>query len=99
MVLHDSQNHTHKKNHIHLAHPTYLLFSPVPLHPLSAKSPTQILHSTHKPRGDARRQCQPDLRGSGLTNALRQVDEGPGGADQGRQYANGTQCDGGHQHP
>lgn len=36
--------------------------------------------------------------GSGLANALRQVDDGPGGADQGGRDANGTQRAGGHQH-
>lgn len=64
----------------------------------SAESCSQVLHSAHQPRGDARRQCQLDMRGSGLTHALRQVDDGPGGADKGRRDAPGSQRAGGHQH-
>lgn len=65
---------------------------------LSAKSPTQILHSAHKPRSDARWEREPDVRGSGLADALRQVDHGRRGADQGGGDAIGTQRAGGHQH-
>ena len=64
--------------------------------PFSAKSPTQILYSTHQPRGDARRQRQPDMCGSGLTDALREVDDGLGGADQRGGDAIGAQRPGGH---
>ena len=66
---------------------------------VSAKSSTQILHSTHQPRGDARRQRQPDMCGGGLAHASRQVDEWRGGPDQGRRDASGSQRAGGHQHP
>lgn len=92
---------SHKKNLIFSLHitPIHYSFSPAPLHCFSAKSPAQILHPAHKPRGDARRQRQPDVRGRGLAHAVPEVDHGPGGADQGGGDAAGTQRAGGHQHP
>ena len=82
------------EHYIHLTYPTYSLLCPVPF--CSAESPTKILHSAHQPRGDAGRQHQPDVRGGGLSDALRQVDDRPGGADQGGGDASGTQRAGGH---
>lgn len=64
----------------------------------SAESSSQVLHSANQPGGDARRQRQLDVRGRGVAHALRQVDDGPGGAHQGRRDAAGSQCAGGHQH-
>lgn len=65
---------------------------------VSTKSPAQILHSTLQPGSDGRRQCQSNMCSSGLTNAIYQVDQRPGGPDQRRRDANRAQCAGAHQH-
>lgn len=64
----------------------------------SAESSSQVLYSAYQPGGDARRQRELDVRGGGVAHALRQVDDGPGGAHQGRRDAAGSQRAGGHQH-
>lgn len=60
-----------------------LLFDSLALfcHPLSflmpSTSPTgasSLLHSTNKSRSNARWQCEPNVRGSGVAHALCQVD-------------------------
>lgn len=55
---------------LHILSIYFLILSPA-LHSYSAKGPTQVLHSTHQPRSDARWQHQPDLRGGRLPDALR----------------------------
>lgn len=65
---------------------------------VSTKSPAQILRFTLQPGSDGRQQCQSHMCSSGLTNAIYQVDHGPGGPVRRRRDAIRAQCAGAHQH-
>ncbi|CAL8301615.1 unnamed protein product [Gadus morhua 'NCC'] len=45
-------------------------------------APSPLLQPTHRPRGDAGRQREPDVRGGWLARALRQVDHGLHGHEE-----------------
>lgn len=87
----------YKRNHyFHFVF--FLLFCSFSSPPHSAESPTTIFDSTHQSGGDAGGKRQPHLCGSGLTDAIREVDDGISGADQGRRNADGPKCAGSDQH-